>query len=218
MTAPGSMECPLCLCDPVREYTEAHGRYYWMCPICELIFMNPAHRPTPTDERAQYETHQNDPGDARYRQFLSRISLPLVKHLSPGAEGLDYGAGPGPTLSVMLEEQGFRMRIFDPIFYPDASTLTRTYDFITATEAIEHFFFPRDELDRLSALLRPGGLLAVMTEMFQEGFRFTEWRYARDPTHVCFFAPATMRWIAGHYGWSMEMPRQNVVLFRSAEE
>lgn len=216
MTAPGSARCPLCICDHVGEYAVAHGRHYQTCHVCGLVFMDPAHRPTAAQERAHYETHQNDPDDVRYRHFLSRLSGPLVEHLPPGAEGLDYGAGPGPTLSVMLEEQGFRMRIFDPVFHPDASALTRSYDFITATEVIEHCFSPRDELDRLSSLLRPGGWLAIMTEMLRVGCQFSDWRYARDPTHVCFFASATMRWIARHYSWRMDTPHGNVVLFRSA--
>jgi hypothetical protein len=211
------VSCPLCLAAFPTFYMAAHARLYWRCALCELIFMDPSDRPTAAEERTHYGFHQNDPTDHRYRQFLSRLSRPLLNHLSTGAEGLDYGAGPGPTLSVMLEEQGFRVNIFDPLFHPDTSVLARRYDFITATEAVEHFFSPRVELDRLDELLRPGGWLAIMTEMLREARRFAEWRYARDPTHVCFFAPATMRWIAEHYGWRMEWPEENVILFQKPD-
>jgi hypothetical protein len=176
--------------------------------------MDPGQRLSSAAERAHYGTHENDPRDAGYRRFLSRLSVPLVERLHAGAEGLDYGSGPGPTLSLMLEEQGYAMQVFDPFFSPDASVLERTYDFITGTEVVEHFFSPREELDRMDRMLRPGGWLALMTEVLQEERAFSTWRYARDPTHVCFFAPATLQWIAEHYGWSLQSPQQNVVLFQ----
>lgn len=208
------MACPLCRSAEVNLYAEAHGRRYFRCSICRLTFLDPAHRLSAAAEQAHYETHENSPLDPGYRRFLSRLSIPLVERLPAGAEGLDYGSGPGPTLSRMLEEEGCRVRIFDPFFSPDASVLERSYDFITATEVVEHFFSPRDEFDRMERMLRPGGWLAIMTEMLPEERAFSTWRYARDPTHVCFLSPATLHWIAGHYGWSMVLPQRNVVVFQ----
>jgi hypothetical protein len=176
--------------------------------------MDPAGWPTAAAERAHYGTHENDPSDPGYRSFLSRLADPLAERLPPGAEGLDYGSGPGPTLSVMLEERGFAVRLYDPFFAPDAMALERSYHFITATEVVEHFFHPRQEFDRLHGMLRPGGWLGIMTEVFREERDFATWRYARDPTHVCFYAPETMAWIARHYGWSAVWPHPNVVLFQ----
>jgi len=171
-------------------------------------------RPSPTEERARYETHRNDPGDEGYRAFLNRLAEPLAERLRPGAEGLDYGSGPGPTLSVILEEQGFRMAIYDPFFAPDESALARTYDFITCTETAEHFFDPAAEFIRLDRLLRPGGWLGVMTQKLDDAPPLDQWRYARDPTHVCFYHSATMRWIAAHFRWELRFPARNVVFFR----
>jgi len=45
--------------------------------------------------------------DPRYRRFLARLAEPLIAHLPKGARGLDFGCGPGPTLSLMLREAGF---------------------------------------------------------------------------------------------------------------
>ena len=208
------MTCPLCGSARVGPYAEAHGRRYHRCAVCRLTFVDPAHRPGAVAERAHYGTHQNDPGDPGYRRFLGRLAEPLLERLPAGAEGLDYGSGPGPTLSLMLEERGHPMRIFDPFFAPDPSVLERSYDFITATEVVEHFFSPGEELDRLERMLRPGGWLAVMTEVLREERDFSTWRYARDPTHVSLFHPATLRWIAEHYGWRLELPRPDVALYR----
>jgi hypothetical protein len=97
-----------------------HGRRYGTCAACGLIQVTREDHLTPAAERAHYGTHRNDPADPGYRTFLDRLCAPLVQRLPPGAEGLDYGSGPGPTLSVMLEEQGFPMRVYDPHFADDA--------------------------------------------------------------------------------------------------
>jgi len=173
----------------------------------------PEDRPTPEEERAHYRTHRNDAGDPGYRAFLARVADPLAARLAPGAEGLDYGAGPGPALAAMLRERGFPTAVYDPFFAPDADALRRTYDFVTCTETAEHFHAPGDEFARLDGLLRPGGILAVMTEMLEDGRDFAAWRYARDPTHVSFYRPRTMRWIAEKHEWTMESPGRNVFLF-----
>jgi hypothetical protein len=102
---------------------------------------------------------------------------------------------------------------WDPFFAPDPEPLGRTYDFVTCTETAEHFFCPGDELRRLDGLLRPGGWLGLMTEWLPEDRPLGEWRYARDPTHACFYRPETMRWIAGRHGWRLESPRRGVALF-----
>lgn len=178
-----------------------------------MVHMSRECRLDPIGERKRYETHENDSGDPGYRRFLARLADPLVALLSPGATGLDYGSGPGPTLSVMLEEKGFLMSIYDPFFAPDRAALSRTYDFITCTETVEHFFDPGDEFERLSGLLRSGGRLALMTEILgaQE---FDQWRYVRDATHVSFYRSTTMEWLASHFGWSIERPEATVVFFK----
>ena len=178
--------------------------------------MDPADRPDPYAERARYETHENDPADPRYRGFLSALADPLIERLSPGATGLDYGSGPGPTLSVMLEERGFPTTSYDPFFAPDDASLQRTYDFIACTEAAEHFFAPGEELAGLDRLLRPDGWLGIMTRSLPADASFESWWYVRDPTHVCFYHPATMEWIADRFGWALQRAGPTVWLFRKA--
>lgn len=214
MRADRLSDCPLCRSARVRFFANAHSREYLECRTCRLVYLVPDQRLDRAAERAHYATHENDPADPRYRAFLDRLAAPLVGRLPPGAEGLDFGSGPGPTLSLMLREQGFRMECFDPIFAPGEAALRRTYDFITCTEAAEHFFSPGDEFERLDRLLRPGGWLGLMTELLPHGRAFGEWRYARDPTHVCFYRESTMEWIAARFGWLAAFPCPNVVLFR----
>ena len=208
------MTCPLCERNRVRPFAEAHGRRYLRCDTCLLTFLQPEDRLTPPEERARYETHENDPADDGYRSFLDRLAEPLIARLTPGMRGLDYGSGPGPTLSLMLTERGFETVNFDPFFAPDRAPLSRSWDFVTCTETAEHFFQPGQEFQTLKGLLRSPGWLAVMTRLLDDDDGFGTWWYARDPTHVSFYREETLEWIAERYGWDLERPSPTVSLFR----
>jgi len=208
--------CPLCASAETAFYHRDQRREYLGCRRCELVFVPPAYRLSPAEERAVYDRHENSPEDLGYRRFLARLADPLRERLAPGARGLDFGAGPGPTLSVMFEEAGHPMAIYDPFYAPDASMLARTYDFITATEVVEHLFAPGEELTRLAGLLRPGGWLGLMTKRVSDREAFARWHYILDPTHVCFFGEATFQWLADALGMSVEFPAADVVLLRKA--
>jgi 2-polyprenyl-3-methyl-5-hydroxy-6-metoxy-1,4-benzoquinol methylase len=176
----------------------------------------PEHHLSAANEKSRYETHQNRPDDQGYRDFLSRLTKQLVPRLKAGACGLDYGAGPGPTLSLMLKEQGFTMFTYDPYFAPFTSTFEKKYDFITCTEVVEHFFYPRMEFEQFVLLLKNGGHLGIMTDILDSDARFSDWYYHRDPTHVCFYKKETFEWIADWLGWNVEFPAKNVAIFIKA--
>jgi len=205
--------CPLCHDRTVTPLGAIVGREYAACTTCALRFMLPAHHPSRDDERAVYDLHENAVHDPRYRAFLDRLALPLQALLPPGASGLDYGCGPGPALAAMLEERGFRMATHDPYFAPNADALARQYDFVTCTEVAEHFHDPAAEFVRLAGLLRPGGVLALMTQRLPEDQSFATWHYVRDPTHVCFYAERTLHWLAERHGWHLQQPAPSVALF-----
>lgn len=205
--------CPVCAAPAAPFQTIGNQRYH-RCPACHARFLAPAHRPTPGDERAHYLTHENHPDDPGYRRFLDRLATPLLARLEPGAHGLDYGCGPGPALAAMLREAGHDVALYDPFFAPDPAPLADTYDFVTCTEAAEHFHHPAAEFTRLRALLRPGGWLAIMTCFQTDDDRFANWRYRMDPTHVVFYREETFHHLARHWGWSCAVPHKDVVLMQ----
>lgn len=206
--------CPLCGSVHREDFAELGARRYFRCPDCDLVWLCPAQRLNAEAEYAHYGLHRNDPADVRYRRFLERLVGPLSERLPPGSQGLDYGSGPGPTLSLMLAERGFPMAIYDPFFAPDGAVLDICYDFITCTETAEHFHAPGEEFARLDRLLKPGGLLGVMTEVRTPERNFATWHYVRDPTHVCFYSVATLHWLARCRGWELRLPGRNIAIFR----
>lgn len=210
------MHCPLCQHQQTQHYHQDRKRHYFQCTRCELVFADPNALLPPSAEKHQYDQHQNDPDDLGYRRFLSRVAQPLMQRLAPASQGLDFGCGPGPTLSLMLEEAGHSMAIYDPYFHPDRAPLRANYDFVTCTEAIEHFYRPAREWQLLLKLVRPGGTLALMTKLVKDKPAFSNWHYKNDPTHVSFFSRTTFEFLARRDGLTVEFIGNDVVLLQKA--
>lgn len=205
-------QCPVCLEGKPQSFRQIGKQIYLRCSSCEATVMAPESRLTAEEEKQIYELHDNDPTDAGYRRFLAKLAEPLMERLPPGAQGLDFGCGPGPALAGMFQESGFDMALYDPFFHVDPSVLQQDYDFITCTEVVEHLHRPAEVFQLLDDLLRPGGWLGIMTCFQTDDARFDNWHYRRDPTHVVFYREKTFQWLAEHYGWQLEVPRKDVVL------
>jgi 2-polyprenyl-3-methyl-5-hydroxy-6-metoxy-1,4-benzoquinol methylase len=137
-----------------------------------------------------------------------------LDRLCHGMRGLDFGCGPGPTLSVMLAEAGMVMDDYDPYYRANPGALECSYDFVTCTEVVEHFRRPAQDWARLTALLRPGGWLGVMTKLVISRERFAAWHYKEDPTHVSFHGPGTFDWLGERFGLSVERVEPDVMLMK----
>lgn len=207
------MRCPLCETDNLEILYEDTRRFYG-CQCCGLACVAPQQFLSREAERSHYDRHENSPLDLRYRRFLSRLCTPLLELLAPRSLGLDFGSGPGPTLSIMFAESGHRMAIYDPYYAPQPSVFEDDYDFITASEVVEHLHAPRVELNRLWECLRPGGYLGIMTKRLLGRQEFERWHYKNDPTHVCFFALSTFQWLADQWQAELLVPADDVVLLR----
>lgn len=217
MTVPTIHSCPLCEAGSPELIHRDKFREYLRCPCCLLVFVPSEYFCSCATEKAQYDLHQNDPGDLRYRRFLSRLAEPMIRRIPPGAKGLDFGCGPGPTLSVMMAEAGFPTAIYDPYYHHDASLLERSYDFITASEVVEHLHRPRFELERLWSCLNSGGTLGIMTKRCAGVSSFAAWHYKNDPTHVIFFSDTTFHWLGRHWKAKVEIVGPDVVLLTKNE-
>lgn len=207
------MSCPLCQTPAAPLFYRGRQRPYLRCEQCRLIFVPPAYFLSAAEEKAEYDLHQNSPHDRSYRRFLSRLFDPIRRRLPPHSHGLDFGSGPGPTLSVMFEEIGHTVTIYDPFYAPDQCVFDRHYDFVTASEVVEHLHDPRAELERLWACLRPGGLLGLMTKLALDRTAFARWHYRQDRTHVCFYSRDTFHWLAHQWGAPVEFVGKDVILF-----
>jgi SAM-dependent methyltransferase len=168
-------------------------------------------------ERARYDLHTNTPDDMGYRKFLNRMFLPLNQRISQYSHGLDFGSGPGPTLSLMFEEAGHHMNIYDYFYANDASVFNRQYDFITATEVVEHLHHVKEEMERLWNCLKPGGYLGIMTGRYDDIDDFDRWHYKLDPTHICFFSAESFQWLCAQWNCTLHIIDKDIVILQKKQ-
>lgn len=212
--AAAAVRCPLCGDVDAPHLLDDPPRVYHRCTTCDLVFVHPDAHPRPLDEVLRYMTHRNVRDDPGYLVFLRRLGDPVCTRVAEGQRGLDFGCGPVPVLAEWLSGQRRPTGAYDPLFHPDERLLHAPYDFVTCTEVVEHAHDPAAMFAQLARLVRPGGLLAVMTRFHRDDTPFAQWWYRRDPTHVCFYSAATMQWIAARRSWALELPVPDVALFR----
>lgn len=208
-----TMNCPLCATRATLLEHVVLKRRFYCCPQCALAFHDPGQRLSPEEEKSRYAQHNNDSKDPRYRNFLRPLYEEICASVPPGKSGLDFGAGSSPALAEMLEENGYQVRCYDPIYYPEKSPLQLQYDFVVTSEVVEHFSEPAQEFKRLRHLLKPGAPLAVMTLMYNESTDFSSWYYLRDPTHICAYSQKTFEFIAqAHRFKSVSFKSERVIV------
>ncbi|CAG34730.1 class I SAM-dependent methyltransferase [Desulfotalea psychrophila] len=210
--------CPLCKECASHFYHRDRRRTYLHCPVCDLVFVPDSFHLSQQESKREYDLHQNSPDDAGYRKFLSRLLQPVLARIAAGACGLDFGCGPGPTLSILFEERGHVMAIYDPIYAPDQRVFAEQYDFITSSEVFEHLQDPWMEIERLWACLKPEGVLAVMTKRVLTKELFANWHYKNDPTHICFFSESTVQWLGKKLQASVQLVGGDVFLLIKGSE
>jgi len=208
------LPCPLCENINSQHYYKDKIRDYFQCTQCQLVFVPKSQYLDSESEKSIYDQHENDPEDEGYRRFLSRCTIPLSQKIKSNSIGLDFGCGPGPTLSMMLQESGHTMTLYDIYYYPDNQVLKKTYDFITATEVIEHLYYPNEVWQQWLNLVKPSGWIAIMTKLVKNVEAFSKWHYKNDLTHVCFYSHDTFRYLAERDKLQLEFVGNDVILLR----
>ena len=206
--------CPLCKSNQKENFYTDSYREYLKCSKCDFVFVPKIYHLSEEDERARYDTHNNDPMDDRYRNFLSQLLSPLQERIPMNANGLDFGSGPGPTLSLMLEDFGHSVDLYDKFYAKNDVVFEKQYDFITASEVVEHLRQPMVELNRLMGLLKSNGILAIMTQILTPQVDFSQWYYKNDPSHIGFFSEKALNYLAIKWQSELYVLSERVVIFK----
>ena len=210
------MTCGLCESTDTALYFKDEKRDwdYYQCRRCELVFRDPQSFLSHEEEKQRYQTHDNNIENQGYVDFLSPVVKALVPHLKPGAKGLDFGSGPGPILDKLFAEENCEVKNYDPYFDYHPYLLEENYDFITCTLSFAHFSIPFKVMVRITACLKPGGYLVIMTEMYQDLEHFKNWGYRMDPTHICFLNSKGLQWLAGKWGYEILSAKGRIFLLQ----
>ena len=208
--------CPFCQFTHANPFYRGALRSYLRCPRCKLIFVSRKDLLSNKQEKARYDLHENSLKDKGYRQFLNQFIFPLLERIGPPPQkGLDFGSGPGPVLSMMLESKGYQMALYDPYYAPNEDVLKKRYDFVTCTETIEHFHDPGKEWRLLLKLVKPSGWLGIMTQLVEDIDDFPNMHYITDMTHVSFFSHDTFRFLAKKDNLHVEFQGDNLIFCKT---
>ena len=197
--------CPLCSGSSVSECFLETARMYLRCEGCNLVFVPEKYHMRLAEQRKRYDLHKNTLDNEGYTTFLGKLVKEVVKMVPPGATGLDFGSGPNPVLSILLQRAGYKMSIYD-IFYADnPAVLDGKYDFVTCSETIEHVYDAAGAWKTLVSCAGEKGIIALMTKRLMKETDFSRWHYKNDLTHVCFYSDATLEWVARRYNYNLEL-------------
>jgi predicted methyltransferase len=67
---------------------------------------------------------------------------------------------------------------------------------------------------QLFEMLKPGGLLGIMTKLVISKKAFETWHYIHDMTHIAFFSRRTFEYIAQLYGAGLEFLDNDVIILQ----
>ncbi|MGG5507812.1 MULTISPECIES: class I SAM-dependent methyltransferase [unclassified Myroides] len=205
------MNCILCQ----HPLTNKIDSLYYHCGTCFAYVRDIASYFSSEQEKRHYEFHNNDVHNLGYQKFTSPITNAILERLLPNTLGLDFGCGKGPVITKQLVERGYSINLYDPYFYPDKSYVNFHYDYIFSCEVFEHFHHPHQEIIHLKSLLKPKGLLFIMTHLYENQKPFESWYYRKDETHVFIYTRQTVEYIARHYNFKILVLTERFILLES---
>ncbi len=208
------MVCTLCN----SALIDKKDSYYYDCNVCKAIVKDTQYYLNAEEEKVRYETHNNDVNDSGYQNFTSPITNYVLEHFLPEHKGLDFGSGTGPVISSMLTKKKYDIVQYDPFFAPNEEVLQHNYDYIVSCEVFEHFYHPKQEIDRLTALLNTNGALLIMTLLYNDQMDFDTWFYRKDPTHVFIYRKETIEYIARQQNLTIDVLGERLISLRKVDK
>ena len=191
-------------------------KLYHFCPSCEAIFLDPDHYLSSNEEHTLYGHHQNSLENEGYVAMFENFLDFFWDELTCKQKSLDFGSGPTPVLSSLIERRGVKVECYDKFYQPQKCYENQMYDFITSTEVFEHLDDPLGTFSLLSQHLNPNGILALMTLFHtNDEVHFLQWWYRRDPTHIVFYTPKTLEMMAQKCGLRcIKTDEKRVIVFK----
>lgn len=194
------MNCKICKAKTKQFEDSELKKTFFHCSCCELIFLDKKCFITTQNEKNQYDQHNNSLENEGYvKMFDDFLDFTLESlHIKTA---LDFGSGPTPVLTELLKRRGHIVNHFDKFYQPKKVYENKFYDLITATEVFEHLENPKEILSTLAKHLNPNGIISLMT-LFHTNKQedFLKWWYRRDPTHITFFTPKSIEFMASECG------------------
>ncbi|MEI8410372.1 MULTISPECIES: class I SAM-dependent methyltransferase [unclassified Kribbella] len=226
--------CILCATSgPFRPRGAKDGYGIEECPACGLVQLVPT--PTPATLRALYEgdSYFDGDGDSGYSQYESqeveylatfREDVKRIASFVPSGRVLEVGCGYGYFLQCALEAgydaYGIDLspaavkwaaerhpgRVFCGLLEKVPEIQEQQYDVIFGSHLIEHLTSPGEFLETASRLLRPGGLIVMVTPNIKSLLARVSgrrWVSFKIPEHVSYYDPTTITTLLTRAGFTV---------------
>ncbi|MFG1818527.1 class I SAM-dependent methyltransferase [Kribbella sp. NPDC049174] len=227
--------CILCAqSGPFRPRGAKDGYGIEECPACGLVQLVPT--PTPETLRALYEgdSYFGGDGDTGYSQYESqeleylatfREDVRRIAEFIPSGRVLEVGCGYGYFLQCALDAgydaYGIDLspaavkwaaerhpgRVFCGLLEEVPEIQEQQYDVIFGSHLIEHLTEPGAFLETASRLLRPGGLIVMVTPNIKSllsRVSGSRWVSFKIPEHVSYYDPATITTLLNRADFTVE--------------
>ena len=199
------MKCIICNKTARQIDDNAMQWHFYHCESCAFFFKDRSQLLYGEAEKRIYDNHDNTLDSPGYvRMFEDFIDFCIQERLETIKNVLEFGSGPGPVLSMLLENLGLHVRKYDKFYYNKTIRDEERFELITSTEVIEHIDDIHAVFTLFSKHLRCGGYLAIMTQFHNNNAEeFLHWWYRKDPTHISFFTPQTFKILAHSHGFNI---------------
>jgi SAM-dependent methyltransferase len=198
----------------------AYGRIA-RCRRCRMVYRNP--RETDAQVLSAYagmeDPHYLDERECRGMNAL--LSLKALKRHVPGGRLLEIGCSTGFLMNAArlefeahgVEPSAWAARIARERFGLDVhagpfetfEAPAGSFDAMLLVDVIEHVLDPRTVLQRAARLLRPGGVVYLVTPDINSLSARILGRYwwGLRPAHLSYFSPVTLRRLLDETGFSV---------------
>lgn len=158
-------------------------------------------------------------GQAAERRALARRKLWRLRRLARSGRLLDVGCAAGFFLAEASRHydcEGVELSAFASAFAREQLGLTvrtgtlaearfesASFDLVTLWDVIEHVADPREQLEEVARLLKPGGHAVLTTGDIESGYaraRGADWPLMGPPWHLYYFSRATLARMAAAAG------------------
>lgn len=189
------------------------------CRRCSLVYTRRLPAPAELDEHYRSYPEHSEPGELTLRRFGELLDG--LERFRDTGRLLDVGCGDGHFLAAAQErgwqaygseygegprqrarERGLEVR---PAPFEPTAAEAGGFDVVVAIEVIEHVTHPREEVERMRALLRRGGCVYLTTPNFGSiSRRITgpRWRAIEYPEHLSLFTPESLDRLLASIGFA----------------
>jgi SAM-dependent methyltransferase len=202
------MNCKVCGSEDIQLFARNKKREFLRCSRCELVFVPEQFYLTTEQERTRYDLHDNSIDNKGYIEFLEKIVSVIADRFPVDCTILDFGSGANAVLGKILDKKGYSCDSYDPLFNIQRSSDFVLYDIIVICEVIEHLRFLQNDLEFIKKHLKPDGTIIIRTQLYPDAKKFLNWWYIQDLTHINFFSPVTIAFVASQLNRAVVLTRE----------